>query len=136
MPKHQLTLSFSAIRNSELFSNHWLETRLPLELEWQELRQEAKDVLDAILKLWKVQKPRVEQYGAEQPLEQAFVQPVFERTETGQTGQLKYSRRRAFFWYRNAPPLSWVTMEVNRHRFLRLPPLPPQPRQRELLVSS
>jgi hypothetical protein len=79
MPRPQPTLPFSAIRNSELFSNHWLEHRLPLEPEWQEMRHEAKNVLDCILTLWQVQKPRVEQYAAEQPLEQAFIQPVFEK---------------------------------------------------------
>ena len=37
----QLLFEFGAVRNSDLFSNHWLENRLPLEPEWTELRAEA-----------------------------------------------------------------------------------------------
>jgi len=45
----QLSLSFGPIRNSNLFSSHWLEHRLCLEPEWQELRAEAEAVLDALV---------------------------------------------------------------------------------------
>jgi len=61
-------LPFGAIRNSDLFSSHWLEHRLPLEPEWQELRPAALIALDQLAQLWRVQKGRVESYGAEQPL--------------------------------------------------------------------
>jgi hypothetical protein len=78
MARSQLPLPFSPVRNSELFSNHWLENRLPLEPEWQELRHEAADVLDALVATWRVQRTRVEQYGGEPALEQGFIQPVLQ----------------------------------------------------------
>ena len=76
MAREQLTLGFGPLRNSNLFSNHWLEHRLPLEPEWEELRDEAREVLDALAALWTEQRKRVEHYGDEQGLEQAFIQPV------------------------------------------------------------
>lgn len=75
----QLILPLSPVRNRTLFSGHWLENRLPLEPEWAELRDEARDVLESMGELWRVQRGRVEHYGDEQGLEQAFIQPVFER---------------------------------------------------------
>jgi hypothetical protein len=43
------------------------------------LRNEARGVLDSLSELWRVQRGRVEHYGDEQGLEQAFIQPVLER---------------------------------------------------------
>src|SRR5215210_8635094 len=79
MAHEQLTLPLGALRNRALFSSHWLEHRLPLEPEWTELRDKAREVLDSLTELWRVQRGRVEHYGDEQGLEQAFIQPVFER---------------------------------------------------------
>ena len=79
MVHEQLTLPLGALRNRALFSSHWLEHRLPLEPEWTELRDKAREVLDSLTELWRVQRGRVEHYGDEQGLEQAFIQPVFER---------------------------------------------------------
>ncbi|HWE95247.1 MAG TPA: Eco57I restriction-modification methylase domain-containing protein [Tepidisphaeraceae bacterium] len=78
MPHAQLQLQFSPIRNHGLFSNHWLENRLPLEPEWVRLRADAIALLSALTDLWRVQRNRVEQYGGEQALEQAFIQPVLD----------------------------------------------------------
>jgi len=79
MPAEQLTLPLGALRNRALFSGHWLEHRLPLESEWTELRDEAREVLDSLSELWQLERRRVEQYGDEQGLEQAFIQPVFKQ---------------------------------------------------------
>jgi len=79
MPRaRQQLLPLSHVRNRGLFSNHWFENRLPLEPEWNELREQARSTLDALAELWKRERGRVERYGAEAPLEQAFIQPVFE----------------------------------------------------------
>jgi hypothetical protein len=72
----QQTFSFGPVHNVGLFSSHWLEHRLELEPEWQELREEAGDVLRRLAELWKVQRNRVERYGDEQGLEEGFIQPV------------------------------------------------------------
>jgi hypothetical protein len=77
-PRTEPPLPFSPIRNSDLFSNHWLEHRLPLEPEWTELRSESDAALASAKKLWKAERGRVEQYGAEAPLEEAFIQPILE----------------------------------------------------------
>jgi hypothetical protein len=69
-------LPFSPIQNMGLFSSHWLEHRLGLEPEWQELHDEAQETLDRLAGLWKVQRNRVERYGDEQGLEEGFIQPV------------------------------------------------------------
>jgi hypothetical protein len=37
------------------------------------LRDEARDVLESMSELWRVQRGRVEHYGDEQGLEQAFI---------------------------------------------------------------
>jgi hypothetical protein len=74
----QQHFGYSPIRNKALFSSHWLENRLRLEPEWNELRDEAIGVLTKISKLWTVQKSRVQHLGNEQSLEYAFIQPVFE----------------------------------------------------------
>jgi len=79
MPTEQLNLPFNDLRNRVLLSSHWLENRLHLEPEWTELRDEAQTAFLSIIELWKIQRGRVAHYGAEQPLEQAFIQPVFER---------------------------------------------------------
>lgn len=72
----QQLLPLSPIRNSEFFSNHWLENRLPLEPEWHELRERTSNALHDLLALWKKQRELVEHYGDEQGLEEAFIQPV------------------------------------------------------------
>jgi type I restriction-modification system DNA methylase subunit len=79
MLTEQISLPLGALRNRALFSGHWLENRLALEPEWAELRNEARGVLDGLSELWRVQRGRVEHYGDEQGLEQAFIQPVLER---------------------------------------------------------
>jgi hypothetical protein len=74
----QLSLRLSPIRNSELFSSHWLNKRLPLEPEWSDSQERATEVLAQLLRLWQEQRSRVEQYGSEHSLEQAFIQPVLQ----------------------------------------------------------
>jgi hypothetical protein len=71
-------LPFGALVNCDLFSNHWLEHRLPLEPEWTELRSESDAALARATDLWRQERGRVEQYGSEASLEQAFIQPLFE----------------------------------------------------------
>ncbi len=75
---HQQLLPLSHVLNRGLFSNHWFENRLPLEPEWDELREQARSTLDALAVLWERERGRVERYGTEAPLEHAFIQPVFE----------------------------------------------------------
>jgi hypothetical protein len=72
----QLDLPLGSVRSKELFSSHWLQHRLRLEPEWNALRTTAQAALDRIAELWNVQRARVSQYGAEHPLEEAFIQPV------------------------------------------------------------
>jgi len=74
----QTLLPVTLVRNRGLFSNHWFENRLGLEPEWKELRDDARRALDRLAKLWETQRDRVERYRTEAPLEQAFIQPVFE----------------------------------------------------------
>jgi len=74
----QQLLPLSHVRNRGFFSNHWFENRLPLEPEWNELREQARSTLDALAELWKRERGRVERYGTEAALEHAFIQPVFE----------------------------------------------------------
>lgn len=68
---------FSPVRNRGLFSGHWLEHRLELEPEWTERPEDAGGALAALGVLWKKERNRVEKYGDEQGLEEAFIQPVF-----------------------------------------------------------
>lgn len=75
---NQLSRRFGPIRNSELFSSHWLNKRLPLEPEWTEFQQRATDVLKRLIELWQEQRGRVEHYGSEHSLEQGFIQPVLQ----------------------------------------------------------
>ena len=72
----QLLIEFGAVRNSDLFSNNWVENRLPLEPEWDELRADAFTTNATLAELWKVQKKRVEKYDGEPMLEEQFIQPV------------------------------------------------------------
>lgn len=72
----QPSLSFGTVHNVGLFSSHWLENRLKLEPEWVECRAKAREVLDGLAEIWKVQRNRVERYGDEQGLEEGFIQPV------------------------------------------------------------
>ena len=78
MPNRQQLLPIAFVRNRGLFANHWFENRLALEPEWNELRNDAREALDKLAELWRCEKDRVERYGTEAPLEQAFIQPVFE----------------------------------------------------------
>jgi hypothetical protein len=71
----QLKIPFGPLRNSNLFSNHWLEHRLTLEPEWTEYRPLAVRLLGQLAELWRQQKNRVDQY-TEPTLEEAFIQPV------------------------------------------------------------
>ena len=72
----QLELHFGPYRNSAMFSAHWLKNRLPLEPEWEQHRAAADEFATKLLDFWRVQKSRVQKYGSEQTLEQAFIQPV------------------------------------------------------------
>lgn len=74
--RKQLPLQLGLLHNSELFSNHWLAKRLPLEPEWAEARARVTQVLEDLLTLWKTQQTRVSQYGSEQALEEAFIQAL------------------------------------------------------------
>jgi hypothetical protein len=76
MDARQGNLPFGPVVNSGLFSNHWLEHRLRLEPDWKEQQARALQALQALSDLWRVQKARVEKYGDEQGLEEAFIQPV------------------------------------------------------------
>ncbi len=73
----QALFPFSPVRNRGLFSNHWLEHRLCLEPDFEELRDEARASLTKLVELWAVEKDRVHLYGGEQSLEIPFIQPVF-----------------------------------------------------------
>jgi hypothetical protein len=74
----QLLLPFSAVRNENFLSNHWLQHRLPLEPEWAEVLEDAKAALSDALDIWRRERTRVEKYGNEQGLEHGFIQPMFE----------------------------------------------------------
>ncbi len=74
----QRTIQFGPVRNSGFLSSHWIENRLQGEPEWNELRAQATATLDALGRLWSLQRSRVAQYGNEAPLEQAFIQPVLD----------------------------------------------------------
>ncbi|TWT41907.1 Modification methylase TaqI [Phycisphaerae bacterium RAS1] len=75
-PADTAPLPFGALRNSELFSNHWLQHRLQLEPEFAELRDAAGLAFRSVRQLWEMQRSRVEHYGDEAGLEQAFIQPL------------------------------------------------------------
>ena len=76
--RRQATIQFSPVKNFGLLSSHWIENRLRLEPEWNEYEAQARETLDKLGRLWKIQRTRVENYGNEAPLEQALIQPVFE----------------------------------------------------------
>ncbi len=71
-------LPFGSLHNSDLFSNHWLEHRLPLEPEWTECRRDSDAALSRVTELWRQEGDLLKQYGREAALEQAFIQPMFE----------------------------------------------------------
>jgi len=74
----QLQLPFGPIVNKEFLSNHWLDHRLPLEPEWDELTEQSKEAASKLAELWAREAKRVELYGDEAGLEEKFIQPVFE----------------------------------------------------------
>jgi hypothetical protein len=74
----QLLLPLGPVRNSELFSNYWLSHRLELEPEWLDSLSVAEAALIRLTTLWNEQRPRVEKYAKEAPLEHALIQPVLE----------------------------------------------------------
>lgn len=76
MTDSQDLLPFGPLTNRDLFSNHWLKTRLPMEPDWSENKEAAGRTLERLGELWRVQRERVIQYGDEQGLEEAFIQPV------------------------------------------------------------
>jgi hypothetical protein len=79
MPKNkQQDLHFSAIRNADFLSNHWLEKRLTDQPEWTNLRSAANQALAQIAALWDDQKKLAPKYDDEAGLEQAFIQPIFD----------------------------------------------------------
>ena len=65
MASEQQVFPFAPFRNSNLFSNHWLENRLPLEPDWNEQREQASRVLTRLEEIWKTQRRRVKKYGDE-----------------------------------------------------------------------
>ncbi len=77
MPSTQTLLQFESVRNRQLLSNHWLQTRLRLEPEWEASREAAKLKLKNLADLWKRELPRIPHYNESQ-LEHALIQPVFE----------------------------------------------------------
>ena len=78
MARQQSTFDFGPAINSGLFSVHWLDTRLRLEPEWIELREESNAVLARLANLWRTERPRAPQYQGEQALEYGWIQPVLE----------------------------------------------------------
>ena len=44
MPSEQASLPMLGVHNSGLFSNHWLENRLPLEPDWIEQRSDTSEL--------------------------------------------------------------------------------------------
>lgn len=77
MPKNeQLALPFGPVWNSELFSNYWLEKRLPLEPDWLEDLSSVERISERLIEIWQDQGSRVEKYGKEATLEEKFIQPV------------------------------------------------------------
>ena len=75
---NQSNPSISPVRNCDFLSNHWLEHRLPIEPEWHEKEDLAKEALDQLLALWRTERNRVEFYGDEAGLEEKLIQPVLE----------------------------------------------------------
>ena len=63
------------IKTCKFLSNDWLDHRLPLEPEWNELGDAAAHAAEKLIQLWKREKNRVER---EAGLEEKFIQPVFE----------------------------------------------------------
>jgi len=86
-------LPYSVMRNSEFLSGHWLEHRLPQEDEWTEWRTDAEQTLTKLLTIWQKQRDRVEKYGTEAALEQAFIQPIIEALGWKQYYQAHLQRR-------------------------------------------
>ena len=74
----QLTL-LGSLRNSELFSSHWLKNRLPLEPEWNEYQTVAAETLKSMTELWQEQRSRVEQYGGDPSARRPAPPVKFER---------------------------------------------------------
>ena len=68
----------SDLSETASFSRTIVTRRLELEPEWQELIPKVERVLERLSALWSEQRPRVEKYGKEAPMEQAFIQPVLE----------------------------------------------------------
>jgi hypothetical protein len=74
--EYQENLPLGPLINRDLFSNHWLKARLPMEPDWAQCKGAAKQTLEQLGDLWRIQRDRVVQYGDEQGLEEAFIQPV------------------------------------------------------------
>ena len=74
----QPLLPFSAIRNADFLSNHWLDKRLTLEPEWTALRPAANAALAQLAQLWDREKNLLPKYGDEAGMEEAFIQPVLD----------------------------------------------------------
>ncbi len=75
----QREFHFGPWRNSGLFSADWLKNRLPMEPEWEHFQSEAVEFTSFLFDFWKIQKSRVAKYGSEATLEQAFIQPIFDK---------------------------------------------------------
>ena len=73
----QFQLQFSSIRNVNFLSNHWLETRLPIEPEWDEFKKQSIECCTKIIDIWEKEKDLVAHYGDEAGLEEAFIQWIF-----------------------------------------------------------
>jgi hypothetical protein len=62
MADSQDLLPFGPLVNRDLFSNHWLKTRLLMEPDWEQHKEEAGRILGRLGDLWRVQRDRVSQW--------------------------------------------------------------------------
>lgn len=74
----QQQLPFGPVRNSELFANHWLDSRLRDEPEWGTQRQAGKTCLESIAALWQRQGPTIQSGASEAEAEQSWIRHVLE----------------------------------------------------------
>lgn len=75
-PPAEAPLPFSPVRNSELFANHWLESRLRDEPEWNEQRDNAGRCLEALAALWNSKRAILTPGIGEHTMEDEWVHPV------------------------------------------------------------
>lgn len=78
MPQSSPTLPFCPVRNSELFANHWLESRLPREPEWREQRDNAASCLDMLAQIWADKQELLSPDLGELTMEDEWVHPALD----------------------------------------------------------